>query len=89
MPTMASTLLFILYCLEAGVFFIIAPWTVFWTTNPLFQSTELLAALTESFYLRGLISGIGVVHLFVGMREAIALFSGNRAAGAEPGDRRR
>lgn len=86
---MASTLLFILYCLEAGVFFIIAPWTRFWTTNPLFQSTELLAVLTGSFYLRGLISGLGVVHLLVGTREAILLFAGRRSARVRPGDRRR
>lgn len=74
MPGMASTLLFILYCLEAGVFFILAPWTSFWTTNPLFQSTEIVAALTESFYLRGLVSGFGFVHLLVGTRELILLF---------------
>jgi hypothetical protein len=89
MPTMASTLLFILYCLEAGVFFIIAPWTSFWTTNPLFQSTELLAVLTESFYLRGLISGLGLVHLLVGTREAILLFTDRRSTGVRPGERRR
>lgn len=86
---MASTLLFILYCLEAGVFFMIAPWTRFWTTNPLFQSTELLALITESFYLRGLISGLGVVHLLVGTREAILLFTGRKSSGAEPGEPRR
>lgn len=89
MPTMASTLLFILYCLEAGVFFIIAPWTRFWTTNPLFQSSELLAVLTESFYLRGLISGLGIVHLLVGTREALALFTGSRQTGSEPKERGR
>lgn len=79
MPPMASTLLFILYCLEAGIFFVIAPWTRFWTTNPLFQSSELIALLTESFYLRGLISGFGLVHLLIGTREAIMLFTGRRA----------
>lgn len=86
---MASTLLFILYCLEAGVFFIIAPWTRFWTSNPLFQSTELLALVTESFYLRGLVSGLGLVHILVGAREAVMLFVGRRPADPRPEDRRR
>ncbi len=89
MPSMASTLLFILYCLEAGVFFLIAPWTRFWTSNPLFHSTELLTLLTESFYLRGLVSGVGLVHILVGAREAIRLFVERRSAAPEPGDRRR
>lgn len=86
---MASTLLFILYCLEAGVFFIIAPWTRFWTSNPLFQSTELLALVTESFYLRGLVSGLGLVHILVGAREAVMLFVGRRPADTRPEDRGR
>ncbi len=77
---MAATLLFILYCLEAGVFFIIAPWTPFWTSNPLFQSTELMALVTESFYLRGLVSGLGIVHILLGAREAVMLFVDRRSA---------
>jgi hypothetical protein len=73
MSVMAVALLFILYCFEAGIFLILAPWTHFWATSPLFQTTPLLTALTESFYLRGMVSGIGILHLFVGVREIFLL----------------
>ncbi|MDX1584353.1 MAG: hypothetical protein R3338_12215 [Thermoanaerobaculia bacterium] len=86
---MASTLLFILYCLEAGIFFILAPWTSFWTTNPLFQSTALVEALTQSFYLRGLISGFGLVHLLVGTREVLLLVRSQGQSRMDGGDGKR
>jgi hypothetical protein len=35
---MSLTLFFALYCLEAGVFFLIVPWTMIWTVNPLLHS---------------------------------------------------
>lgn len=84
---MAPRLLFILYCLEAGVFFILAPWTHFWTANPLFQSSEIVAAVTGSFHLRGLVSGFGLLHLLIGLREAVLLFRGSETP--SPGDLRR
>lgn len=64
---MAVTLLFGLYCLEAGIFFIIAPWTRFWTLSPLLHSTAALSAIVDNPYFRGLVSGFGVVHLVVGI----------------------
>jgi hypothetical protein len=87
MSVMAVALLFILYCFEAGIFLILAPWTHFWATSPLFHATPLLTALTESFYVRGMVSGIGILHLFVGVREILLLLSKPGKASRRPARR--
>ena len=70
---MALTWLFIFYCFEAGVFFIIAPWTRFWTMNPLLHMTPALGVLADNFYVRGFVTGFGLVHLLLGLREIAGL----------------
>lgn len=64
---MASTFLFIFYCFEAGIFFVIVPWSRFWVMNPLLHYSPPIAALTDNNYVRGLVSGFGLVHLVVGL----------------------
>jgi hypothetical protein len=66
---MAPTFFFVLYCFEAGVFFIVAPWTQFWTLNPLLHATPALALVAENQWVRGLVSGFGIAHLLVAGRE--------------------
>lgn len=70
---MAAALLFIFYCIEAGVFFTVAPWTRFWANNGLLHSTELVAAVAQNGFVRGFVSGFGIIHLMVGLREIFLL----------------
>lgn len=83
---MALRVVFILYCIEAGLFFVLAPWTRFWTSNPLLSYNSSVAALSTNAYLQGLISGFGLIHLIVGFRDFIGLLAIWRkpAAGREP-----
>jgi hypothetical protein len=74
MPLMAAALLFIFYCFEAGLFFLAVPWTRFWVSNPLLQSSEMLSAITMNGFFRGFVSGFGAIHLIVGIRELMRLF---------------
>lgn len=68
---MAFTILFILYCIEAGLFFVVVPWSRFWGLNPLLHTTPLLGMMVDSVWTRGLVSGFGLVHLVVGIREIV------------------
>ena len=72
---MALRVFFILYCIEAGVFFLLAPWTRFWLGHPLLTYNSSVAALTVNPFLRGFISGFGVVHLLIGFREILLMVS--------------
>lgn len=75
---MALSLLFILYCFEAGLFFLIAPWTRFWTLNPLLHASPVLSLVVDNLYFRGMVSGFGIVHLLVAVREILVLVTESR-----------
>ncbi|HVT04322.1 MAG TPA: hypothetical protein VHL58_13220 [Thermoanaerobaculia bacterium] len=76
---MATTYLFIFYCFEAGIFFIVIPWSRFWALNPLLHYSPSIVALTDNNYIRGLISGFGLVHIMVGLVDLSAIVGKRRA----------
>jgi hypothetical protein len=76
---MAAALLFVFYCIEAGVFFAVVPWTSFWRANNLLHSTPLLSVIAENDFVRGLVSGFGVAHLVVGIHEIASLLRRGRS----------
>jgi|GEM_PF-834654 len=64
--------LFILYCIEAGVVLLMAPWSGNWEGIVLAQP---VAALRESLLLgpvRGALSGFGIVHLVWAVHDVFA-----------------
>jgi len=81
---MLIRVLFVLYCFEAGVFFVMVPWTKFWAQNPLLQSFEMIRPIVENFFFRGLVSGFGLVHFIVGIGEIGALLRGRQSHSDEP-----
>ena len=72
-----SAFLFILFCLEVGLFLVIFPWTDKWDDN-LF-ATILSNAIPhwsqywQSTYLRGATSGIGLIDLYICFAEIFRL----------------
>jgi hypothetical protein len=70
---MSLSLFIALYFLEAGVFFTIVPWTGIWTRNPLLHQHAGLAAFVDNPYVRGFVSGIGIVHIMLGVRDIVAM----------------
>ena len=77
---MAVTLLFAVYCLEAGIFFVVAPWTAFWVQHPLLHSSSAVAAIIDNPFFRGLISGFGLAHLDEAVQEIHTYFFSRRKA---------
>ena len=65
---MSLPLFFALYCLEAGLFFTVVPWTSVWTLNSLLHSSASMAIFADNPFVRGFVSGIGVLHLIFGVR---------------------
>ena len=76
-------LFFALYCLEAGLFFIVVPWTRLWTLNPLLHSNAALTMLAGNPFLRGFVSGFGVVHLLIGIKDIIQISQARRQGRVE------
>ena len=75
---MSIALFFALYCIEAGLFFIVVPWTHLWTMNPLLQGAPSLAALMANPFLRGFVSGFGVIHIIIGIKDMLRLSHARR-----------
>ena len=76
---MTLALFFALYCLEAGLFFTIVPWTRVWTMNPLLQQSLTIAAYANNPFVRGFISGFGVVHILIGVNDIIRISQARRS----------
>lgn len=80
---MSVPLFFALYCLEAGVFFTVAPWTRVWTLNPVLHHQIAIAIWADNPFVRGFISGVGVMHLIVGIRDLGRIARTRHAGGNE------
>jgi hypothetical protein len=64
-------LLFVTLCATFGVLLTIVPWTPKWTDNPLLLNFPDLRNIVSSGFVRGAISGLGILNLWVGFWEAI------------------
>jgi hypothetical protein len=56
-------LVFVLYCLEAGLFLALIPWREAWTLLVDQFAIDSLRPYLRSSFVRALICGFGVVHL--------------------------
>ncbi len=62
---------FVLFCLEVGIVLMVGPWTRAWTENSLSTSYRALHEFLMNGFVRGGVSGIGVVDFWIGIARAI------------------
>jgi hypothetical protein len=69
-------LLLIVFCIELGTFLIVFPWTGLWDSN-LFSSIRPewhgWREVWNNAYVRGAISGLGVINLYIALGEIFRL----------------
>jgi quinol-cytochrome oxidoreductase complex cytochrome b subunit len=75
-----SSVLFIIFCFELGLFLLIYPWTDAWTENSLsvFAPAAVVPdwrLLWNNSYFRGAISGIGIANIWIALTEVFRMFS--------------
>jgi hypothetical protein len=66
-----AVLLFVFFCAILGVILIIFPWRDEWTTNSLLFGHPGLQDFMASGFVRGLVSGLGVLDIWIGFWEAV------------------
>lgn len=78
-----SAVLFAIFCFELGLFLVIYPWTREWTDN--YLSVAVPDAIRTGWrllwnnpYVRGGVSGLGLVNVWVAVAEVLQMFSGKR-----------
>lgn len=63
-------ILLIAFCLEIGLFLLIFPWTESWDTNYFANSIARIRQYWDNMYLRGAVSGLGLINLYISASEA-------------------
>jgi len=69
-----ARLLVAAYLIEAGLVLVIAPWTQFWTHNYFGLLWPWLGDLMGSAYVRGAVSGVGLITIAAGLRDLFVRF---------------
>jgi hypothetical protein len=60
-------ILLLLVWLELGLMLILVPWSDFWQTNYFIIQFPELGTILRSAYLRGAVSGLGVMNVFLAL----------------------
>jgi hypothetical protein len=61
----------VVFYIELGMLLAVLPWTRLWTDNGLMASMPNLRQFLQLNFVRGLITGIGLVDVWVGVWEAV------------------
>ena len=69
MITKVLFFIYILYCLEVGVFLLVYPWMRLWDQNFLLQYSFYLRVVFMNDFFRGAVSGLGIANLILGAWE--------------------
>ncbi len=73
-----ANLLSVISSLLVGAILAIVPWTALWDANYLLQTQPFLRAAALSPFVRGCVSGLGLVNILLAIHEAHLAFSGDR-----------
>jgi hypothetical protein len=63
---------FVLFCLEVGIVLMVGPWTRAWTDNSLSTSFPAIHEFLMNSFVRGAVSGLGLVDFWIGISRAIS-----------------
>jgi hypothetical protein len=68
-----SAVLLVAFCLGIGLFLLIFPWTLDWEANYFGSIIPQWHLYWDNMYVRGAVSGLGVVNLYISMLELYRL----------------
>ena len=66
-----SLVIFVIFCIELGMLLAVLPWTPVWTNNGFVVAYPLLKSIVQLNFVRGLVSGFGLVDIWIGIWEAV------------------
>lgn|SRR5512134_774744 len=71
-------LLLTAFFLETGAVLVLAPWSQFWDRNYFAQGLPLIHALMINNFVRGAVSGLGIVNVLAAVAEMHSFFTERR-----------
>ena len=75
---MLSQVVYLLFCVEVGMVLLLLPWTLLWDNNFFFSLQPQHSEFWLSNHLRGAVSGVGLINLWMGVEEALEIFQHSR-----------
>ena len=75
---MLKRLLLVAYFIEVGLLLVLVPWSPFWERNYFLMELPVLDQIVRNNYVRGAVSGLGVVNLLMGFNELASVLLARR-----------
>jgi hypothetical protein len=75
---MLKRLLLVAYFIEVGLLLVLVPWSPFWERNYFLTAFPALLDVVRNNYVRGGVSGLGVVNLLMGFSELASVLLARR-----------
>lgn len=76
--SLLTRLLLAVFFLEAGLLLLFVPWSGFWERNYFAEAAPFIGWLTRNFFVRGAVSGLGLINVVAGLVELVSVFSRRR-----------
>ena len=76
---MARRLLYVAFFLEVGLLLVVLPWSGFWERNYFAMTWPALRELLTNNFVRGAVTGLGLVNLYAGFADLAIVFAGRPA----------
>jgi hypothetical protein len=71
-------LLLVAFFFEAGLALLLVPWSSYWDRNYFIETFPALQAAITNNFVRGGVSGLGLVNVAAGLVELFSLFAAQR-----------
>jgi hypothetical protein len=66
------------YFLEVGLLLVFVPWSAYWDRNYFARLAPVIGEAIKSPYVRGAVSGLGLINIVAGLTELFSMFSSPR-----------
>ena len=66
------------YFLEVGLLLVFVPWSAYWDRNYFAHLAPVIGDAIKNPYVRGAVSGLGLINIVAGLAELFSMFSSPR-----------
>ena len=64
-------ILYVVVCLEVGIFLVLVPWSAIWERNYFLEAYPSLREILLAPTLRGAVAGLGLANIYMGLIEVL------------------
>ena len=73
--TLLRRLVYVAFFFEVGLLLLVLPWSAFWDRNYFVFTWPAIRPFLTSNFVRGGVTGLGVVNVFAGVADLVLVFS--------------